>query len=132
MRASLRATTVVVSALLVLLGLRLCAQLGNLDAASWQQGSKNAEPLISALSHYKQDHGTYPKSLSSLTPKYLATIPRPAVHYDYEYVTCDDEYMLVFEQPLQSYYGYNSKADEWGGGDDIRPPPYQHYKDCMN
>ncbi len=104
--------------------------LGNLDAANWQQGRSNGQPLVEALKNYELDHGNYPQSLEQLIPDNLSEIPRPAPGYEYEYVVCNDEYVLVFEMRLGSYFGYYNKTDEWSGGDDIPPIPYFWVKKC--
>lgn len=49
------------------------------ENAAFQRVIANGRPLITALTQYKNDHGTYPYTLETLVPDYLSGLPHTGV-----------------------------------------------------
>lgn len=49
------------------------------ENAAFQQAIANGRTLITALTQYKNDHGTYPSALETLVPDYLSELPYTGV-----------------------------------------------------
>ena len=116
------------TAALLCLTFGLLAQFYGIDGPSAQAGELRAASIISALEKYKNDTGSYPVSLSVLSPNYLTAIPRPAWRwpyaYEYEHRENGAENVLLFMQGRNmdgDYCGYSSQTEKWLCADSMRP-----------
>ncbi len=95
----------------------LYATVYAMDAANYQQGQARASDLLAALETYKNATGKYPAALTDMTPSYLRRIPRPALRYEYQYLSCRQGTGYILYYRLQGmvgkYCGYGDKSQEW-------------------
>jgi type II secretory pathway pseudopilin PulG len=70
--------------------------------------------LMSALTRYKLEHGTYPSKLEDLVPQHVSSVASCPDGTPMQYRTADGEYLLacpvgVRRQP----YSYSSRSRSW-------------------
>jgi hypothetical protein len=73
--------------------------------------------MISALTRYKQETGSYPDSLDKLVPKYAPAMSKCPNGASIGYRLAGGEYALSCDNVVfrQKSYGYDSRAKVWGG-----------------
>lgn len=111
---------IAIACALVLMG-ALFIEVFSLNAASPEEGAKNAKPIIQALEVYKTNNNTYPEHLEDLVNKgYLSNIPKVNWRYEYHYYFADydEKYHLDFIIKGPHWYCYSSDIKQWQYGDD--------------
>ncbi len=96
-----------------------------IDSACYRLTRSNAEPIISGVARYHQEHGVYPPDLESLQPEYLSEIPNPGcvwlgtqeyrVQVSFEIQTCNDGTVLLTNESTNgtSIERYNFTVGNW-------------------
>ncbi len=95
-----------------------CERGSNWSTANVEESKRRGAQIIEALEKIKRNEGVYPKSLEELVPKYLASLPQPAVataKWTYIGAASDDDFLLKFSGPTDRdpVYWYHSKAGFW-------------------
>src|SRR5262249_33959669 len=120
MRGSQRGVTQVI--LLVLIAIALGAAYIAIDLYSG--GEKDmvlvetrGTQMVSALSAFKRDQGSYPDALDKLVPKYLLAVAKCPGGAPMAYVSSAGEYILSCSHVVFKYlpYAYDSRSKRWGG-----------------
>ena len=81
-----------------------------------REGFSSYQPVIDASTKYRTENGTFPSSLQSLTPNYLASMPAPVRNSDgLDYVVNDKTYELkfIYLGPGKNTCTYRSTQDRW-------------------
>jgi hypothetical protein len=73
--------------------------------------------MISALSRYKQETGSYPESLDKLVPAYTPTVSKCPNGESIRYAVAGGEFKLSCPKVVfkQKTYGYESRSRIWNG-----------------
>jgi hypothetical protein len=73
--------------------------------------------MVSALSAFKRDQGSYPDGLDKLVPKYALAVAKCPGGARMGYASSAGEYTLSCTHVIFKYlpYGYDSRAKRWNG-----------------
>ncbi len=85
-------------------------------AAEIDANEELADPILSAIEKYEEDHGHPPGGLSSILPTYLGAIPKTVTGQDFRYELHDiDRYYLCFDVLSKPSVGccYYGRLESW-------------------
>ena len=73
--------------------------------------------MISALSAYKRESGTYPEVLDKLVPKYVLVVSKCPGGAPMDYLASGGEYVLSCPKVVfkTTPYSYDSRSKRWAG-----------------
>ena len=86
----------------------------SLISASARLAQRRATPVISAVNHYRSEHGQYPRSLDQLVPVYVPSIP----HAGFTRTSRDFRYyngrpQLYFAGMFHGVFAYDFTTETW-------------------
>ena len=73
--------------------------------------------MMTALSAFKRDQGSYPDALDKLVPKYVLAVAKCPDGAPMSYLASAGEYVLSCSHVVFKYlpYGYDSRSKRWSG-----------------
>src|SRR6185295_2714440 len=76
------------------------------------------QPLVEAIYSFRDDHGTMPKRLDDLAPRYLPTVPDP-------YIFFDGNDLMIHARAPHTYvcFSFRPGQEGWSVGGDFFPGP---------
>jgi hypothetical protein len=122
MNAAVRQTGVSQIALLVVIAVALAAAYVAIDLYTGSEKDMltvetRGVQMISALSAYRRESGTYPEALDKLVPKYLLAVSKCPGGAPMGYLASGGEYVLSCPNVVfkSMPYSYDSRLKRWRG-----------------